>query len=200
MYRCSRERLSRFITRLGWLAVVHFFFLGSAFSAELPELDSSSTRNWAATSARFFGGATRDSALTFADSFQSHESIDVTAEIRFEPGHIGMQGDVYIVAELNGQIFMRVSDGRYLPWDLQISSLQAAISTQSLAASQSVSILSQASLGQFDLAAAQLNFYLAYRVNNSTEELFYSNVPLRVCCNRRATQNNRLYPTRLNRR
>jgi hypothetical protein len=108
---------------LCWLANVQLLWLSTVFAADLPELDLPSTLSGAATSARFFGGATRDGALTFKSSFQSHEAIDVTAEIQVEPEQVGSAGEIYIIAEISGQFFMRVSDGTYLPWDLQTNTL-----------------------------------------------------------------------------
>lgn len=165
---------------LRWLAVGQLLWLSTAFAADLPELGSPSTLSGAVTSARFFAGATRDGALTFSSSFQSHEAIDVTAEIQVEPEQIGSAGDIYILAEMSGQFFMRVGDGTYTPWDLQLNTLQAAKSTTALAAAESISILNQASLGVFELAGARLNFYLAYSVNNVAEELFFGGTPLVV--------------------
>ena len=172
-----RIRISR---NLCWLAVGQLLWLSTVFAANLPELDLPSTLSGAATSARFFGGATRDGALTFKSSFQSHEAIDVTAEIQVEPEQVGSAGEIYIIAEISGQFFMRVSDGTYLPWDLQTNTLQAAKSAAALAASELIPILNQASFGVFDLAGAKLNFYLAYSANNAADELFFGGAPLVV--------------------
>jgi len=87
---------------LCWLANVQLLWLSTVFAADLPELDLPSTLSGAATSARFFGGATRDGALTFKSSFQSHEAIDVTAEIQVEPEQVGSAGEIYIIAEISG--------------------------------------------------------------------------------------------------
>jgi hypothetical protein len=66
----------------------------------------------------------------------------VTAEIQVEPEQVSSAGEIYIIAEIGGQFFMRVSDGTYLAWDLQINTLRAAKSTAALAASELISILS----------------------------------------------------------
>lgn len=178
--RNSQVRLSAVLAKLLGVIIVLSFSSNLGFAAELPELNSPSTLSGVTTSARFFGGASRHGATNFSNAFQSHESIDALAEIQVEQNHIGTMGEIYIIAELQGQFFMRVSDGTYAPWDLQPGSLQAALSIPALAATESIAILDQVSFGRFDLAGSQLNFYLAYAVNSAPEEIFYSSTPLNV--------------------
>lgn len=159
------------------LCVLQLILAGAAAAAELPELGSPATVSGALTSARFFGGASRTGASGFGESFQSHEAIDVAAEIRPEASQLGTSGEIYVLAELQGQYFMRSSNGAYLPWDLQLNTLQPARTAQALSATESISILSGASLGMFDLAGAQMNFYLAY---SAAGETYFSGQPLNV--------------------
>ncbi len=162
------------------LAIFKFSLAGAIAAAELPELDSPSTLSGTATSARFFGGASRVNTSDFATIFQSHEAIDLTAAVQPEPEHIGSAGKIYIIAQLNGKYFMRGDDGAYLPWDVQLDTLQPAIISQALAASESVVILSRASLGAFDLAGAEMNFYLAYGMAADPGEVYFSASPLQL--------------------
>lgn len=163
-----------------WMAEVTAveYSVAELSTEELPELASPSTLSGASTSARFFGGAARVGTSNFATSFQSHEPIDLAARIHFEPSQIGSAGEIYVIAELAGQFFMGMSDGSYAPWDLNITSLQAAIIAPTLPESESFTLVSKASLGVFDLAGAQLNFYLAYSLAGAPEELFYSGTPI----------------------
>ncbi|MFK7865704.1 MAG: alpha/beta hydrolase family protein [Pseudohongiellaceae bacterium] len=157
-----------------------FCFYEPSSAAELPALNSPSTLSGATTTARFFGGASRHGTSDFSVSFQSHESIDITAEIQVEQNHIGVAGEIYIIVEYAGQYFMRISGGAYTNWDVRLDTLQATISTESLAANLSVPILNQTSLGEFDLAGAQLNFYVAYAVEGAPQELYFNGTPLKV--------------------
>ncbi len=162
------------------LVVAQCLLLSGVFAAEIPELTTPATLSGAVTGARFFGGVTRDNGVSFSASIQSHEAINVLAQIQAESNQLGSATDIYVIAELNGQFFMRTSDGNYLAWDLQIDSLQAAQSTQTLAAIESISILNQVRFGEFDLAGEQLNFYLAYATESAPGELYFARTPLSI--------------------
>ena len=174
MYSYSFFKLGRAVAQLWCLLVLQLFLAAALSATELPELNSPSTLSGTATSARFFGGVNRSGASIFGNNFQSHEAIDVTVEIQPEAQQIGSAAEIYVIAQSNDQYFMRAGDGAYLPWDLQLGSLQAAISTPALEASESIVILSQASLGVFDLAGVEVNFYPAYAMASVPGEIFFS--------------------------
>ncbi|GJM12262.1 MAG: hypothetical protein DHS20C12_06650 [Pseudohongiella sp.] len=180
MWPSIRNNKYRSASSLSLLVLLPVCLFSTLFAAELPELDSPSTLSGASTSARFFGGATRDGALTFASSFQSHEDIDLTAEIQVEPAHVGSAGEIYVIAEMSGQFFMRMGDDSFLPWDLQLNTLESAITRQSLATTESISILNQIRFGMFYLADTQVNLYLAYGVSSAPQELYFSGTPITI--------------------
>lgn len=160
------------------LTILLTLFASAALAAELPELGPASTLSGTPTAARFLGAAHRSGSEVFGGVFQTHEAIDVSAEIRPEPGQLGSAAEIYVIAEFNGQYFMRDGGGSYLPWDLQLGTLQAAATPQSLSASEALVILSRASLGAFDLSAVEMNFYFAYSLLAAPDELYYSGSPL----------------------
>lgn len=174
------------VTRLGGkiLAYSLLFSCIGLFSnlalAQLPELGNPSTATGAATTAKFFGGATADNSSSFASSFTGDQALDIFTEIQVESAHVNTVGNIYLLIQLGADIFMRVESGDYVIWDQNPANLQATLIGKTLAASEPITILENVAFGPAGLTGATLNIFLAYDTIANAGELYYSGVPLVV--------------------
>ena len=156
--------------------------MGWAFPAlaQLPELATPSTATGAPTSARFFGGVSADNGATFGNSFDFGTPLDITGSIQVEESHVNTVGNLYIVAQLGEQLLFRDASGNYLPWDLNLATLQAASPDKTLASSEPLTIVDDIPLGPAGAAGLTLSVFLAYDTSAAPGELFYSGAPITV--------------------
>jgi len=149
-------------------------------SAQLPELGSPSTASTAATTAKFFGGATADSSSSFGSSFGADQPLDIFTEVQVEAGHVNTVGNIYLLIQLGTDIFMRLESGGFAIWDQTLPNLQATLPDRTLQASEPITLLENVAFGPAGLAGATLSIFLAYDTTAAPGELYYSGVPLIV--------------------
>ena len=160
----------------------------SVASAQLPELGSPSTATGAATTAKFFGGATADNSATFGSSFGGDQPLSLFTEIQVETAHVNTVGNVYLLIQLGEDIFMRLESGEYAIWDQTLPNLQATLPGRTLQASEPITILENVAFGPAGLAGASLAIFLAYDTTAAPGELYYSGVPLIVAIEAEITE------------
>ena len=156
--------------------------------AQLPELGSPSTGSGAATTAKFFGGATADNSVSFGSSFGADQPLDIFTEVQVESGHVNTVGNIYLLIQLGADIFMRLESGEYAVWDQTLENLQATLPGRTLQASEPITILENVAFGPAGLAGATLSIFLAYDTTAATGELYYSGVPLTVAIEAEVTE------------
>ncbi len=148
--------------------------------AQLPELAMPSTGSGAETSARFFAGASPDNGLSFGDNFAFDQALDITGEIQVEEAHIGTVGNLYLVAQIGEDLLIRDSSGSYIPWDLDIATLQATTVGKTLSAIEPLTIVDDVALGPAGVSGTTLSLFFAYDSEANPGELYYSGAPLMV--------------------
>lgn len=145
--------------------------------AQLPELASPSSTS-GPTTARFFGGASADSGVSYKSSFGFSEAIDVSAEIRVETAHRNTVGNLYLIIGMGNQYFVRNQSGAYVPWDLTLPKLLPASPAKTLQANEPLTIVSKVAFGPAGVSDVSLSVFLAYDTTAVPGKLFYSGVPL----------------------
>ena len=76
-----------------------------------------------ATSARFSLGLSLDSGASYVTGATTADSIRIIGSIQPEVVQLNQTADLYVVANLNGNFFMRNSSGAFVPWNGQVPSL-----------------------------------------------------------------------------
>lgn len=155
-----------------------FALQSSALFAQLPELASPSTVTGAATTARFYAGATTDDGLSYGSSFGTEQLLDILAEIRVQPEHVNTVGNLYLLLVVGADILMRVESGDFVLWDGTFESLQAISPAKTLQASEPLNIIGTTAQGLSATAGASLQVYLAYDTTAAAGQLYYSGAPL----------------------
>lgn len=157
--------------------------LSSMAAAQLPELGSPSAASGGSTTARFFAGASADNGLSFADTFAFDQPVDITGEIEVESGHVGTVGNLYLVVQLGEDLLIRNSGGEYIPWDMDIATLQATTVGKTLSAAEPLTIVDDVALGPAGVSGVTFSVFFAYDTEAVPGELYYSGVPLNVTIN-----------------
>lgn len=153
-------------------------FTSNLASAQLPELASPSTASGNPTTAKFFGGATSDNGATYGASFAPDIAVDVLTEIQVEPTHVNTVGNLYVIISLAEDYYMLNGSGEYLPWDLDVETLQAATANKSLSTTEAITVFNNLAFASVGVEGVSLNVFVAYDTAASANELYYSGVPL----------------------
>src|SRR5690606_28138074 len=98
------------------------------------------------------------------------QHIELTATYSPDPSHIGQAADLFVVAQLNGVLFMRDQQGAFYPWDFNIATLVPAGRSSSLRQGQDLTIFNGA-LG----LSGELLIFLGYRTSSGV--FVYSPAP-----------------------
>ena len=77
----------------------------------------------ASTSARFTLGLSKDNGSSYVTSATTADSIRIIGTIQPEPAQLGQPADIYIVARIGTQYFMRNAAGNFVPWSFAIPEL-----------------------------------------------------------------------------
>lgn len=125
------------------------------------------------TDATITGGVSKDNGATITDSgtFSATDALDVFATIQVDSNDVGTQGDIMVVAVLNGQLFMKTSGSTWEVWDGTAEGLQPMKSVDSLAATETVEVAS----GLTGLAG-DFQFFVGYQ--NEAGDIIYNSSPI----------------------
>lgn len=148
--------------------------------AQLPQLASPSTATGAATTARFFGGASSDNGTSYANSFGFSVPIDIDVAIQVEPNHVNTMGNLYVFIQLNGTFFQRLENGSYAPWDLTVQNLMAAFPAKTLQANEPINLVNDVAFGPAGVSNTTLAITVAYSSVAAPNQFFFNGAPLNV--------------------
>ena len=155
-------------------AITSLLLLHSAVGwAQLPSLGNGLALSGSPSSVRVFGGSQANGRSGYDFSFHSQDTLTLKAEIHVDPSHVGRLGNLYVVANLGPNFFMRDELGNYVPWNLDISSLKAATKNTLLKAIEPLEILQNESVGRLGIEGQQPRFYFGYNLSADTSELYY---------------------------
>ena len=173
---CSQPR-----TRSNWRTAMVLAclacFSGAPAYGQLPELGNPAALHKPTTTAKFFAGVSADNGATYKSSFAATDVLDINALIRVEPAHINQSGDLYVILGLGQQFFVRDSKGSFVPWDLTLPNLQAAVANKPLVANEAIAVLDNSTLGAVGLIGNSYTLFLAYRLTSKPNEIYYSGSP-----------------------
>ena len=161
------------------ITLFSLLLVAPAAFGQLPELALPSTLSGSESSAKFFGGASADSGNSFSTSFAANQPFEILAEIQVEPGHVGVQGNLYVAFSLNDEIYLQDENGEFQSWDVQLNSMVAA-ATKTLTANETIAVSDMAELLAAETNGASLAVFLAYDIGNPADELYYGATPILV--------------------
>ncbi len=161
------------------LASLLFLCIPESMAADLPALIGARSSSGQTTSAIFRAGATTG-ATNFRTEFLASDVISIAAQIEVEAAHVNKSGNLYVLIDLDGRIFMRNASGAYQIWNREPATLLPATLNTPLQASMVLPIVSNTALGARGLAGSTLSLYLAYNLNSAPQQLYYSSSPLQI--------------------
>lgn len=147
-------------------------------SAQLPELAFPSTVTGAATSARFYAGATGDGGLSYGSSFAVDQSLNILTEIQVQADHVNTVGNLYLLVVAGSDILMRVESGEFVLWNGALESLQAMSTGKNLQLIEPLTINNTTAAELSGAEGDSLQIYLAYESAAAVGQLYYSGEPL----------------------
>jgi len=156
---------------------LHLFSLNAY--PQLPQLSLPLTLTGVPTSAVFYGGASADEGISYGLNFSPDQVIDVQLKVQVEASHVETTGSLFLVAEVDKQLFMRDDNGTYLTWDGTLDSLLPTATNILLSDSETVTVADKVALTSIGVVDAQVYIYLAYSTDASPGELYYTGTPLR---------------------
>lgn len=157
-----------------------FFLYFPQSLAQLPELANPATLSGAATSAKFFAGASVDDGLSFLNAVASSSSVDINAEIHIDSNHVGTAGNLYMLIVAGQDTYLRNLSGAYELWDGSIASLLPTAQSKQLQAVEPLTVVADLVFAEAGLSGAKLDFYFAYDTDSSPGELFFNSLPFSV--------------------
>lgn len=160
--------------------LISMFFSFAVLAQQLPELGNPSTLSGTPTSARFYGGVTADGGESFGASFELATPITITGSVLLEDRHVGATGNVYVVVQLDDQLYFQDSSGGYVSWDGALETLGAARPNKTFSVSEPISVVDGVALGVVGSASPALSVWLAYDSTVTPAELFFSGEPISV--------------------
>lgn len=132
------------------------------------------------SSAAFAGGVTQNKGLSYSNQVRASTPFDVQASITVDPAHRGRAGFIVIAAVLtNGEVLLRNASGEFMAYDAAAGALTRAYS-KSLAAQESVAILSDFSASKAGITDIEVNFLVGYGLDSAPDELYFHSAPINV--------------------
>lgn len=126
-----------------------------------------------ATTARFTLGLSKDGGTTFTSTAVTSDNIRLIGTVRPEAAQVGQTADIFVVANYNGQFFMRNSSGAFVPWNGQVASIVPYLTGRTLTANYEVDFLT----GKIPYAG---NFALFLGYKAADNVLTYTAAPAQI--------------------
>jgi hypothetical protein len=124
------------------------------------------------------GGASSDGGLNYRSSFTATEVFDVSARLGIDPNHVGVDGRLYVLVRLaSGEQFSKNAAGQFVPFNGQLSQLQAAKSGP-LAAVEVLDIVRGLQGRSAGLAGQQVSVFVGYALATNPTAIHYGSQPI----------------------
>jgi hypothetical protein len=155
--------------------------IANFYPATVPDLPVSSVAavSGATTSASIAAAASADNGLSFRSNVSPNDKVDLVADIKVDPIHVGAEGSLHVLIGLKDQGFYQFTEiGQLLPWDGTLQGLVAVGGPRVLEVDARLTILDDF---QFDaaLAGQQVVIYIAYQVEAAAgDEFIYTVNPV----------------------
>lgn len=149
----------------------------------LPLLPVATSLSGAATSARFYGGASVRDSGSFSSLLNSSDDLSVQVELIPQIEHLGNSGNSYVLASVGGVFFALLDTGEWIPFDGTLEGLGGIANHSSLEAYHLFSIDSVVNLYtrvgvSIQNNAVSVAVFVAYDSAGAPGELFFSASPL----------------------
>jgi hypothetical protein len=144
-----------------------------------PELGAVlNTAGGASAASLISGGTSSDGGLNYRTSFAATEVIDVSARVGIDPTHVGMDGRLYVLVVLgSGQQFSKNAAGQFVPFNGQLSQLQA-VKSGPLAAVEVLDIVRGLQGRSAGLAGQQVSVFVGYALTSNPNAIHYGSQPI----------------------
>lgn len=151
----------------------------SITDGSMPTLGDTAVSSGTAAAALFTGGATADGGLNYKSSFAATDTIDVNAAITIDPEHVGLDGRIFVLAQLgDGSRFIKTADNGFVPFSGGLAQLQPWRSGP-LAARESLSIVKALRAEGTALAGQSFAVYVGYATDSRPQDIHYGTEPIR---------------------
>ena len=127
------------------------------------------------SSAKFSGGASSDSGLSFRSAFDAFEIITVNVEISVAPEDTGKLGSIYILGTLDGVYYQQLNNGSWTPWSGTLQTLQAFDGPRSLFGTETVNVIE---LNAVTFPGKNFQFIVGY--STSSNDIHYTWPPIEL--------------------
>jgi hypothetical protein len=75
------------------------------------------------SNAHFTLGLTKDNGISYVTTATTADNIRIIGTIQPEAAQVGQQADIFVVARIGTQYYMRNAAGNFVPWDFGLSNL-----------------------------------------------------------------------------
>ena len=145
----------------------------------LPILTNAISVSGSSARSIFHGGATSD-GLQYKNSFLASESIDVSASIQPDSGHVGQSASFYVVALFSsGHKLAKNVDGKFKVLD-KLSSIPVSDQTNSLLPQENFSIFNNLKGEDFGVTNLSIQIFLGYSLDSAPGEIYFNGLPISI--------------------
>ena len=130
------------------------------------------TLSGGSTDAKIALAASVDKGLSYVSTVRPGDKIDVNLGLFVDSRHIGLQGEVFVIATLYGNHYIQLDEqGRISDWDGSFAGLQPYRAGRTLAPVEYLQIVNAASLGE-EYLNRRLQIFIAYSVTSSGDVIY----------------------------
>ena len=134
----------------------------------------------ATSDAKFAAGATINGGVSYLAEVPASEPADLVFTIEPDPDDIGQDADIFAVLRIPGLgtdggvgWFQRISGGIWVPWDVQISTLQPYTS-KTLEAHESITLIDGMVGNDANMAGMTIDSYVGYAVGGDFSKVTFN--------------------------
>ncbi len=124
------------------------------------------------TDARIAVAASVDKGLSYTSSVRPGDKIDINLSLFVDSGHIGLQGEVFVIATSDGSHYIQLDEnGQLSTWDGSFAGLKPYREGRTLAPVEYLQVVNAASLGE-EYLNRRLQIFIAYSVTASGDVIY----------------------------
>lgn len=147
--------------------------------AQLSPIGSAISSGGIPSSAKFYVGASSGTG-GYKNNFSSQELLSVQARIEVENSHVGGSGQVFVVVQANGELFLKNKAGDFQVWNGSVPTLVENSEEAILGETVDLTVLSELELAPLNLAGTRIDIYLGYSVKSTPDTIYYSSTPFEI--------------------